>query len=85
MHPATDLLLSVLPDSHADRLLELLAPREALSLELVAQRLSVSLRSVEGLIADGELRSFVVGRRRLVSVAALRDFVSLREATEGAL
>lgn len=43
--------------------------------EAVMARLSVGKSTVFALITSGELRSVKVGRRRLVSEAALREFI----------
>jgi excisionase family DNA binding protein len=47
----------------------------ALSIEEAARRLSLSPRTVATLVSLKELPSFKVGRRRLVSVRALQDFL----------
>ena len=50
-----------------------------------AARLSVSRRTIQGLIYQGELPSCTVGRRRLISVASLEAFVDrLRAESEPA-
>lgn len=56
-------------------------PADALaySVDEAAARLSVSKGTLENLIASGELKSFLVGRRRLVSRAALESFVQRKE------
>lgn len=56
-------------------------PADALaySVDAAADRLSVSKGTLENLIASGELKSFLVGRRRLVSRAALESFVHRKE------
>jgi excisionase family DNA binding protein len=54
-------------------------PRAAFGPEEVAQALGVSRDTVDRLVARGELRSFRVGRRRLISADALRDFIDARE------
>jgi excisionase family DNA binding protein len=41
-----------------------------------AERLSVSARVLERLIADGQLATVKIGRRRLVPAEALTDYVA---------
>lgn len=43
--------------------------------ETVMSRLSIGRTQVFALIANGQLRSVKVGRRRLVSEAAIREFI----------
>ncbi|AMO06922.1 helix-turn-helix domain-containing protein [Mycolicibacterium neoaurum] len=43
--------------------------------EAVMARLSVGKSTVFALITSGELRSVKVGRRRLISEAAIREFI----------
>jgi excisionase family DNA binding protein len=45
-----------------------------------AQRLGVSTRSVYNLISLGELRSFKVGKRRLITDAECVSFIARRVA-----
>ena len=45
-----------------------------------AKRLSISTRSVYNLIATGELRSFKIGKRRLISDPELRRLVERKMA-----
>lgn len=49
--------------------------RLLLDLPQVAEALSLSLRSVQGLVYSGQLRSLTVGRSRRVAVADLAAFV----------
>jgi excisionase family DNA binding protein len=51
-------------------------PRALLSLHEVADALGVSARTVARLTASGDLTSVRVGRRRLVRVADLADYVA---------
>lgn len=51
----------------------------AFNLDAAAARLSVSKGTLEALIASGQIKSFLVGRRRLVSRAALEAFVQKKE------
>jgi excisionase family DNA binding protein len=44
-----------------------------------AQRLSISVRLLDSLLAQRELKSVKVGRRRLVSEEAIQDFIRKRE------
>lgn len=49
--------------------------RMCVSIPEAAAALAVGRRSVYRAIADGTLRTITLGRRRLVPVAALNDFV----------
>jgi excisionase family DNA binding protein len=51
--------------------------------ESVMERLHVGRSMVFELIASGELRSVKVGRRRLVSEAALCEFIDRLDGTHG--
>lgn len=51
-----------------------------MSRQKVAQRLDVSLRTVDGLVKSRALRSMTIGKKRLISEASLLDFVRRREA-----
>lgn len=46
------------------------------SIEDAAAELSISKRVMEKLIADGEVASVTIGRRRLVAHDALEDYVA---------
>lgn len=48
---------------------------ELLTRKEVAQILRLSMRSVDNLIAQSQLVSVAIGRRRLISTEALTDFV----------
>jgi excisionase family DNA binding protein len=48
--------------------------------ERVAQRLDISLREVDRLIATKQIASLKIGKRRLVSETAIQAFVRKREA-----
>jgi excisionase family DNA binding protein len=50
-------------------------PPALLSVEEAARRLGVGRTVAYGLIRSGELRSHRIGRRRLVSAAAVAEFV----------
>lgn len=50
-----------------------------MSRQKVAQRLDVSLRTIDGLVKSRALRSMTVGKKRLISEAALAEFVRRRE------
>lgn len=60
-------------------------PREApvdavaYSIDQAAARLGVSKTTFEALVAAGQIKSFRVGRRRLISRAALEAFVARQE------
>lgn len=47
---------------------------------VAAARLGLGRTKVFELIRSGELRSFAVGTRRLVSESAIADFIAKREA-----
>lgn len=50
-------------------------PRIALSIEEAAESIGVSKSVIENLVATGQLRTKVIGRRRVIPVAALKRFV----------
>lgn len=52
---------------------------QALSVGAVALRLGVSRQTVYEEIRGGRLRSFRMGRRRLISVESLIEFIAWRE------
>lgn len=56
------------------------AVRQGYPVPEAAQQIGVSRDKTFQLIASGELRSFRVGRRRLVSAEAIRDFIHQAEA-----
>jgi excisionase family DNA binding protein len=51
-------------------------PERLLSVAAAAQQLGVGRSTVYQLIAAGQLRSTVVGRRRLVPLSAITDFIA---------
>lgn len=51
----------------------------ALTRQEVAESLGVSSETVKRLLMSGELESFYIGSRRLVSVAALQEFIERRQ------
>jgi excisionase family DNA binding protein len=53
--------------------------RLALSTSEAAQAIGLSPRTVAELIATGALRSFTVGRRRLISVSAIEAWIAAQE------
>lgn len=55
----------------------------ALSPDLAARRMGVSTRSIYNLIASGDLKSFKVGKRRLITDATLVEFVRQKVASAG--
>jgi excisionase family DNA binding protein len=60
------------------------APSRLLSVEDAAERLGVSRATTYGLITSGALVTHKIGRRRLVSEAALADYVIAgRETRDG--
>jgi excisionase family DNA binding protein len=55
---------------------EALADRQlAVSVEEGAKRLGISRTAMFGLIGSGQVRSIKVGKRRIVPVSALREFL----------
>lgn len=52
--------------------------------ESVMERLSLGRSTVFALIASGDLRSVKVGRRRLVSEAAITEYIARIDQTGGA-
>lgn len=50
------------------------------SISEAADQLSVSARVTERLIADGEIETIKIGRRRLVPAEALEDYVARLKA-----
>lgn len=54
------------------------------SLKEVADTLCVSLRTVMRLVADGELPSVLIGRRRLIRRETLRAWLAGRELKQAA-
>ena len=73
------LLVSTELHEQIDRLNSRLWPVEA-----VMQRLSLGRSMVFELIANGQLRSCKVGRRRLVSEAAICEYIANIDQTGGA-
>jgi excisionase family DNA binding protein len=66
--------------------MEELAERESVrlhSVESVMKRLNLGRSKTFEVIANGSLRSVKVGRRRLVSEAALREFIEKLDASGG--
>jgi excisionase family DNA binding protein len=53
--------------------------RLALSVDQSAVAISVSPRTIRTLIRKGELKSLLIGRRRLLSTETLQSFVKARE------
>lgn len=51
--------------------------------EQASRRLNIGRVSLDKLIASGELRSFTVGTRRLITEVAIRDFITAREQMAG--
>lgn len=50
------------------------------SIEEAAKLLSVGKRKVEALVADGEVETVLIGRRRLVPAEALTDYIERLKA-----
>ncbi len=53
-----------------------------LDVDSVAERLSLGRTVIYRLIGDGSLRSIKVGKRRLIPVDALAEFVANQQAVE---
>ena len=71
-----DVLIEVLAEAVAQRLANRSTePAKLLGVREAAARLGVSERTIRELVATGELRSLRVGRRRLVPVDAIADYV----------
>jgi excisionase family DNA binding protein len=71
-----DVLIEVLAEAVSQRLANRATePAKLLGVREAAARLGVSERTIRALIASGELRSLRVGRRRLVPVDAIADYV----------
>ena len=49
-----------------------------LTVEQVAAHLGITVRAVRAVINSGELRASKIGKRLLVTVRALREFISAR-------
>ncbi len=56
------------------------AAPQCMGRETVAQRLGVSLRTADALILSRQIKSFKVGKKRLVTEKALAEFIQKREA-----
>jgi excisionase family DNA binding protein len=52
-----------------------------IGIEALATRLSISLRSVHRILAQGDLPSYRIGRRRLVSHEALNIWLNRQQVT----
>ena len=61
-----------------------IADDRLVSLKEVADTLCVSLRTVMRLVADGELPSVLIGRRRLIRRETLRAWLAGRELKQAA-
>jgi len=48
--------------------------------ELAAMRLGISLRTLDGLIAERQIKSIKIGKRRLVSESSIQDFIRRAES-----
>lgn len=53
---------------------------EAYRRQQIADKLKVSLRTVDELILSGQIQSFKIGKRRLVSETSLAAFIRKQEA-----
>jgi excisionase family DNA binding protein len=51
----------------------------AISLSEGARRCSVSLSTMKSLCRSGEIRSLRIGRRRVITLQAIADFLAARE------
>lgn len=54
---------------------------DALDIRTAASRIGVSSRTMHRLVSTGKLRSIKLGRRRLVRVNALRDYLDALETS----
>lgn len=54
---------------------------DALDIRTAASRIGVSSRTMHRLVSTGELRSIKLGRRRLVRVNVLRDYLDALETS----
>jgi excisionase family DNA binding protein len=61
-----------------------IADDRLMTLKDVADTLSISLRTVMRLVADGELPSVLIGRRRLIRRETLRAWLAGRELKQAA-
>lgn len=52
---------------------------DALDIRTAANRIGISSRTMHRLVSTGELKSFKLGRRRLVRVNTLRDYLDSLE------
>jgi excisionase family DNA binding protein len=57
--------------------------RTVLSLREAATHLGIGLSHLRKFIDSGDIRTFKIGRRRLISIQALNDFVSQLEEQGG--
>jgi hypothetical protein len=60
-------------------------PRVALDMDEVGQSFGISTPKVYGLVEAGDLRTFLLGRRRLATIDAVRDCARTLEQREGPL
>jgi excisionase family DNA binding protein len=58
-------------------------PKRAFRIPEVAELLSLSVREIERLVADGDLESIKVGRTRLITPQAIDDFITHKLAEAG--
>ena len=61
-----------------------IADDRLMTLKDVADTLSISLRTVMRLVADGDLPSVLIGRRRLIRRETLRAWLAGRELKQAA-
>jgi len=54
---------------------------DALDIRTAANRIGISSRTLHRLVRTGELRSIKLGRRRLVRVETLRDYLDALESS----
>lgn len=58
--------------------------RITLTVPETARRMGISVRTVRALVASGELRSSLVGGRRLITIEAIKELLAEREIPVGA-
>lgn len=55
------------------------APQDAVDVEGLAYRLSISVETAKRLCSDGTIRSFRIGRLRRISTRSISEFIERRE------
>lgn len=60
------------------------APQDAVDVEGLAYRLSISIETAKRLCSDGTIRSFRIGRLRRISARSIAEFIERREQESAA-